>query len=109
MTPDVKAVYGALRYFAGSDPVRDEKWLGKVREGKCVLCGKDGPCDPHHLFGSYAGKNGKTSDLFTVPLHRTCHITVEENLTLFPTLLVAWCEMAHDFIRETLENAVSRS
>ena len=98
MEPELKALYGAMRYVAGGKPVRSPEWLDRIRMMDCSRCGHAGPSDPHHILGSIGPL--KTSDTYTIPLCRECHVIVEGTMAHFVEVFAIWFKLNDIFIRE---------
>lgn len=57
-------------------PKRDKAsrdYMRRVKELPCVICGKPGPSDAHHVICDRYGTD-KASDYDTIPLCRDCHM-----------------------------------
>ena len=100
MPPELRALYGAMRYVAGGNPVRDREWLDRIKAMPCARCQAAGPSDPHHLFASFGPL--KTSDTYTVPLCRKCHGEVEGRMQYFLELFVIWFKLNDLFVRQQI-------
>jgi hypothetical protein len=46
--------------------------MARVKALPCVICGKPGPSDAHHVFCGRYGQS-KASDFETIPLCKECH------------------------------------
>ena len=79
LTPmnDARDLYKAVKNRIGYRHHQDEQYKSWVRQRNCVGCGKPGPGDPHHIFGSTGPM--KSSDYFLVSCCRNCHIHYENN------------------------------
>jgi len=104
MEPELKALYGAMRYVAGGKPIHNEEWLDRVRAMPCCKCQRPAPSTPHHIFGSFGSgmKNCKTSDIYTVPLCLDCHRALEGKMEAFLELFVIWFKLNDIFVREQI-------
>lgn len=51
---------------------RTKAHLAAVKALPCVICGKPGPSDAHHVICDRYGTR-KASDFETIPLCKTCH------------------------------------
>ena len=96
--PEIKILYGTLRYIAGTKPIRSQEWLDRIRWMDCARCGGRAPSDPHHIYGSYGSM--KTSDIYTIPLCRDCHCKVGEKMECFIEVLAMWFRIHDKWIRE---------
>jgi len=58
----------AARKREGKDPAH----IAKVKACDCIICGRAGPSDAHHVFcGRYS--NVRAPDKCTIPLCKPCH------------------------------------
>lgn len=48
------------------------EWMRRVKQLPCVICGKHGPSDAHHVFHSRYGTR-KASDFEVIPLCKSHH------------------------------------
>lgn len=88
-----------LRVFALHRPVRSREWLAYIRTLSCSRHPGQ-RAEPHHIFGSVHGM--KSSDIFTVPVCRSCHEYFEANPLANDGLILEWAKIAHRFIAEVL-------
>ena len=92
--------YKRVRSVAFGAVVRSKKWKDYIKELPCTGCGIMGRSEPHYIFTSTG--NLKSSDIFTVPLERSCHEDYEANPKENARLVEQWIGIAHEFIKINL-------
>lgn len=78
------------------------KYLAAIRKLPCAHCGASG-CDAHHLIGVGVGGaiGSKASDLFAVPLCRTCHTELHREPHEWQKAQVRWLHDTLNIMGET--------
>ena len=89
-------LYKRIRDFSLRDPSRSARWLKYIKGHPCLRC-ELSETEPHHFCGSV--QNLKSSDIFTVPVCRSCHEFYESHPSFNSLLIEKWIYLAHDWIK----------